>query len=54
MKASQTYEKGHQQSLLVRRSLSLMLFLVIALPFLHAREGEDLDAHTLRFSGFWF
>jgi hypothetical protein len=54
MKAFQTYEKPYKQCLLVRRGLSLIVFLIIAGPFLHGAEGEDLDAHTLRFDGFWF
>jgi len=54
MKVTQTYKKAHKQSLVVRRGLSLVMFFAIAGPFLHAGEGEDLDAHTIRFNGFWF
>src|SRR5215471_11171178 len=54
MNASQLHEKTYKQSFLVRQSLWLLMFLAMAGPFLHAGEGEDLDAHTFRFAGFWF
>lgn len=38
------------------RGVGLLMFLTIAGSLLHAAQGEDSDpdAHTFRFSGFWF
>lgn len=44
MKVSETYKKAHKQSLVVRRSLSFVMFLAIAGPFLQAGEGNILGS----------
>src|SRR5215475_11234376 len=36
-----------------KRLLSL-LFLAAGTPMMWAQEAQDLDAYTIRFSGFWF
>jgi hypothetical protein len=32
----------------------LLLLLIVSTISLHAQDREDLDAHTIRFDGFWF
>ena len=54
MKASQLQEKTHPSSLVVARGILLLIFLGITGLPVYAAEGEDPDAYTIRFDGFWF